>query len=135
MLAPRSTRVAASVLDKALLFAPTGLLIWEDAPDWTHTAGSMMLVAVVVLQIYWLTTLGQSIGKKIFGIKIVSEKTGRNAGFVANVILREILAGAMNATMLCFVVDVALFFMRSDRRALHDLLAQTKVVMAATEPE
>jgi uncharacterized RDD family membrane protein YckC len=37
---------------------------------------------------YLLTTTGQSLGKKLIGIKIVKHSTGENGGFVTNVLVR-----------------------------------------------
>ncbi|WP_037586488.1 RDD family protein [Stenoxybacter acetivorans] len=41
-----------------------------------------------VCQLVWMTKYGQSIGKRIFGIKVV-KLNGENPGFLSNVLLRE----------------------------------------------
>ncbi|HBD82638.1 MAG TPA: RDD family protein, partial [Dehalococcoidia bacterium] len=85
------------------------------------------LAAWFLVQATFLTINGQTVGKMIFSIRIVKVGTGRNGGFVPNVLLRLVLNGALGLIPVYSVVD-ALFIVRSDRRCIHDLIAGTVVV-------
>jgi uncharacterized RDD family membrane protein YckC len=87
------------------------------------------ILGVVVFQIYLLSKDGQSIGKKMLGIKIVKYDTGQNGGFMTNVVMRLILNGIIAIIPFYGLVDV-LFIFRQDQRCIHDLIAGTKVVTA-----
>ena len=66
-------------------------------------------------------------GKKALGIRIVKMNTGKNCGFVPNVLLRLIVNGLIGISPFYGLVDI-LFIFRSDRRCIHDLIAGTQVV-------
>lgn len=97
-------------------------------------------LTLLVIQIVMLSTRGQSIGKRILGIRVVLIADGRPAGFVNAWVLRELLItiiGAMLSIVIPFV-GIALRFgfhitdwcmiFRDDRRCLHDQIAGTRVV-------
>jgi len=99
-------------------------------------------LALLVVQIVMLSTRGQSIGKRIVGIRVVRIVDGSQAGFVHAWVKRELLITIIGA-LLGFVIPVlglALRFgfhvtdwcmiFRDDRRCLHDLIAGTIVVKA-----
>lgn len=108
----------------------------------------VVLVSLIylIVQCILMSRDGQSIGKKIMGIKVI-DKDGETAGFVKNVLLREVLYNfiliilgipftlmlnndnAANipsfiAMAICFVM----LFIDPDRRTLQDKLAGTYVV-------
>lgn len=87
-----------------------------------------LLVAAV--QWYLISTSGQSIGKKIVGLKII-KTDGSDVNFVSGVILRSWIAAAIGwipvVGGLFGIVD-ALFIFSSDHRTIHDLIAGTKVI-------
>ncbi len=93
------------------------------------------LSASGILLVYWiiqaviLTKDGQTIGKKLFKIRVVNEKDGRNGGFVPNVLLRAILNAVFSLIPFYALIDI-LFIFRGDKRCIHDLLAGTVVVKA-----
>ena len=97
--------------------------------------GALALAVLILLgiQIYLLTTRGQTIGKKLLGIKIVNFDDETNPGFVKAVLLRGIVNGLIGLIpvvgIVYSLVDICFIF-RDDRRCLHDLLASTKVVKA-----
>jgi uncharacterized RDD family membrane protein YckC len=88
---------------------------------------------LLVIQVYLLVTRGQTIGKKLLGIKIVAYDTEAHPGFVKIILLRGFVNGVISAIPvvggLYALVD-ACFIFREDRRCLHDHLAGTKVVKA-----
>ncbi len=125
-LASRESRLVAAIFD-ALLGMSVSLPIGGG-----QTMGSLALVVIGVLlaltlsviQIVLLAEQGQTLGKKLTGVRIVKMNTGQNGGFVTNFVLRVL--------PLALVPPVALvdpfFIFREDRRCLHDLIADTEVV-------
>ena len=66
--------------------------------------GLVMLLYLIygVVQVYYMSKFGQSIGKKLMKIRVVREN-GDVAGFVHNVLLREFVYG-----LICFVIMMVL---------------------------
>jgi uncharacterized RDD family membrane protein YckC len=95
-------------------------------------AGTLSL-ALLVVQVVMLSTRGQTIGKRLLGIRIVRFADGSKAGFVHGWLLRNFVTGIISAIpwlgLIFFFVDIGFIF-RDDRRCLHDLIADTKVVKA-----
>lgn len=110
---------------------------------WVGLAG---ILAYTVVQIYYMSRDGQSLGKKIMKIRVL-KTDGRNPGFVGTVLVREIawsvlvaiiaavigLAAGDNGenaiNLLAFLANFVLLFMvKRDRRTLYDILADTVVV-------
>lgn len=92
------------------------------------------LLAITLVQIWMITTRGQTIGKRVFGIRIVKLADGTLPGFVQGWLLRNFVPGIiglvpMGLGLLFSIVD-ACFIFRADRRCLHDLIATTRVVRA-----
>jgi uncharacterized RDD family membrane protein YckC len=88
-------------------------------------------LVVMVIQIWWLTTRGQTIGKRALGIRIVRASDGENPGFLFAVALRYAVPSLISFIPLIgfiFSLTDILFIFRSDRRCLHDLIAGTRVV-------
>lgn len=150
VLADPGMRLVAALLDSVIglvilgpgfgLLAAAGVFN-EEAGNEPNTpfllagicALGLGMIALLILQIYLLVTRGQTIGKKIVGVKIVSFETGQNPGFVKTVLLRGFVNGVIGCVPVVggiySLVDV-LFIFREDRRCIHDLLAGTKVVKA-----
>jgi uncharacterized RDD family membrane protein YckC len=95
----------------------------------------VLLVAAVValIQILLIIWRGQSIGKILFKIRIVDEKSGLKAGLMQGAVLRTLLFNlAYNLPLvgsLIFMVDFISLFTEKNR-TLHDRLAKTLVVNA-----
>ncbi len=93
----------------------------------------LALIALLVFQIYLLTTRGQTLGKKMMGIRIVSHEDATNPGFVKAFLLRSLVNGLIGAVPVIggiyTLVDICFIF-REDRRCIHDFIAGTKVVVA-----
>ena len=90
----------------------------------------MLLVAVV--QWYLIATSGQSIGKKVVGLKII-KTDGSDVNFVSGVILRSWIPAFIGWIPLVgsiFGLVDALFIFGSDHRTIHDHIAGTKVISA-----
>jgi uncharacterized RDD family membrane protein YckC len=85
------------------------------------------ICAFAVLQIFLLSRDGQSVGKRVMGIRIVRNDSEANGGFVSNVLLRVIVNTVLSLIPFYTLVDILLIF-REDRRCIHDMIAGTKVV-------
>ncbi len=90
--------------------------------------------AVLVLgQFYLLAWRGQSVGKLLFGLRIVRFPDHTPAGFVRTCLLRGTIPFLLEQIpvlgLIVWVVD-SCFIFRPDQRCLHDLIAGTKVVKA-----
>ena len=92
---------------------------------------ALLVVSLITLQWYLLTTQGQTIGKSLMKIRIVRYDTEENPGFGRAVGLRELVPGFIGAIplfgMLFTLVDI-LFIFGKERRCIHDYIAGTKVI-------
>ena len=107
--------------------------------DWAplaRGAGVMGLGALLIclIQVWMLSTRGQTIAKRLFGIRIVRLDQSE-PGFVHAVALRAIVPMAIQFVLglipflgvVFWLVDIGFIF-RPDRRCVHDLIAGTIVV-------
>lgn len=109
--------------------------------------GLLVLIVFGIVQCYYMSRDGQSIGKKLLNIKVIKEN-GDKAGFVGVVLLREIvfnlgcaiIIGVLTAlftfgstleqilgylpTLICAVM----LFIAKDNRTLQDWIAGTVVI-------
>lgn len=92
---------------------------------------ALLVVSLITLQWYLLTTQGQTVGKSLMKIKIVRYDTEENPGFGRAVGLRELIPGFIGAIplfgLLFTLVDI-LFIFGKERRCIHDYIAGTKVI-------
>jgi uncharacterized RDD family membrane protein YckC len=145
-LAGRGARLGAALLDLLVFWVvliPGFWIMSSSDSDMGKGFGGAFLVVgwlgLLVTQMVFLVKRGQSLGKMAVGIKIVRVADDSVPGFVKVVLLRmfvpSILAAIPYAGALIWLADV-LFIFRDDRRCLHDLIAETKVVDAqAKTPE
>lgn len=88
------------------------------------------MISFFVLHGYLLFEYGQTIGKKIMGIAIVTLDNRKPAfmPLIAQRYFSQWLMGMVpTAGLILRLADVLLIF-RKDRRCLHDLIARTKVI-------
>lgn len=112
-----------------------------DLPRILLGCGLLLLfsLGLLVIQVWMITVRGQSIGKRIVGIRVV-KADGSPCGFVNGWLMRELLITAIGiaCSMIPFIgpillrpafhiVDWCLIF-RDNQRCLHDEMATTKVV-------
>ncbi|EKU38033.1 MULTISPECIES: RDD family protein [Acinetobacter] len=92
---------------------------------------SMLVYVVIMLaiQAFLLTKYGQSIGKKIVGIKIVDAESNGKVNLTRIFLLRSIVFIILNLLFMpvSTIIDYA-FALGQKRQALHDKIARTKVI-------
>lgn len=85
------------------------------------------------VQLWMLTTRGQSIGKRLLNIRIVLFENNGNPGFLHAWLLRNFVPGIIGLVpylgFMFAIVDVCFIF-GQQRRCIHDHIAGTKVVKA-----
>ena len=150
-LAGRGIRLLAAVIDGILsmLFALPGLVMLSarlvangghmpafGTPAFDSTLSSMGVILVgwiilMIVQGWLLATRGQTVGKKLVGIRIVRFSDDANPGFVHAVLLRAVVITILDNIpwlgLLFWFVDCCFIF-REDRRCIHDLIADTRVI-------
>ena len=106
-----------------------------DAGDFSPLAIGVMLVGIFGLgsvQCYMIATSGQSIAKRLLGMRIV-RLDGSRAGFLHGVVLRSwVMAFLTNIPFIGGFVALAdaLTIFGAERRCLHDRIADTIVIKA-----
>jgi uncharacterized RDD family membrane protein YckC len=140
-LASRGARLGAYLIDLVL----TGVLcacwiyilqVSESQGDYLTSVQRLFVLGVlglVAVQLSLLTWHGQSIGKRLMGVRIVRFADGGNPGFFRVVVLRlcvpALIAGIPLLGRVFYVADILNIY-GEERRCLHDYLAGTKVVEA-----
>jgi len=137
-LAARRSRLGAAFIDMlaGTLAVLPGAIISVSAgySDAQLALGGFLLIAGVLgvagYQIYLLVQRGQSVGKKIVGVRIVDHDSGQIPHWVRLVFVRQGVPGLVSAIpyvgWLFLLLDI-LFIARDDRRCIHDHLAGTVV--------
>lgn len=141
LLAERVPRLGARMIDGFLAMvcaAPAFFLIFDlEANDELSTLGvvaggiaGMALLGLIVTNLVMLASRGQTIGKRAVGVSIV-RSDGSRAELWRLLLLRLLPVQLVQLVPLLGpimgLVD-PLFIFRDDRRCLHDLIADTKVV-------
>ena len=95
------------------------------------TLGIFLIILQFIIQGYLITTRGQSIGKIVMSLRIVNSIDGTNPGFIKAFLVRFILTQIITSIPyigFIYIFADPLFIFRSDRRCIHDLMANTIVV-------
>jgi uncharacterized RDD family membrane protein YckC len=146
VLATRSARFGAALIDMliavtiyfAVMLPIYGLEQFHIRGDRSqHLAGHVLYYALAYsLEAWFLYQSSQSVGKIALGLRIVRMDSSR-ASFARTFGLRTVVIGAVvfipYVGALFALVD-CLFIFGSSRRCLHDCLADTIVVTAASSP-
>lgn len=153
-LADRGSRLGAWFIDNVLgvmCALPGGVLLGaafmrailsghpsiEDIDPARLASGALvlsgMMLALALVQVWMLSTRGQTIGKRLLGIRIARFADGGNPGFVSAVLVRGFLPAIIGLVpylgIMFTLVDICFIF-RDDKRCIHDLMAGTRVVKA-----
>jgi len=151
-LASLGARLAAALLDNLaipfvlyipmiLVGAPALVLAafrGQSMPEVTAAFGIAALVTLalvlawLVITILWVARYGQTVGKRIIGIRVV-RTNGEKAGIGRIFWLRNVVNALPTIIPIVrnfyWLVD-ALFVFSQSRRCIHDMIADTKVVKA-----
>jgi uncharacterized RDD family membrane protein YckC len=122
---PNDQKLLAEMLEKRFTYLQT-------APDATVLASGWVVILVMTLNFIMLGLRGQSFGKLLIGIHVVRAVDGTRAGFLKAALLREVvffLIGSIQYLGPVLSFGDALMIFRPDRRCLHDLVADTTVVV------
>ena len=149
-LAGRGRRLGASILDSLIIAipfmllgvwfavvgarngAPDGLRMWIVTHPLAYQAGASLLgyLAFLAINGYLLHSSGQTVGKRLLGIRIV-RSNGETADFGRIAFLRYLPTALVQMIPVVGyiypLIDVLLIF-RSSRKCLHDSIADTIVV-------
>jgi uncharacterized RDD family membrane protein YckC len=139
VLAERGARLGAKILDFVILIvcAIPGIVVLtiSGRNDAIAAIGVILLglaiLGLAAIQLYLISTRGQSIGKRIVGVRIVTVAGNQNPGFVKAGLLRTVVPGFIGGIPylgFLFSITDACFIFRDDRRCIHDLMAETKVI-------
>lgn len=143
-LAGRGARLGAAIIDGLIVAAivlPISFLtgFWEKSMSGQQTIGESFMMAgfgivsFAILNFYLLANHGQTIGKRLVNIRIVSVDDGRILSFGKVISLRYLpIWVAQQIPLIGPILGLVdpLFIFRSDRRCVHDLIAGTRVVNA-----
>ena len=142
-LAERGDRFVANLVDSFVVVLPWlvggligGLSGSKDSdgvlPAMLMALGALASLGIAGYQLYLVGTTGQTIGKRSRGIRVV-RLDGSPASLGRILLLRNIVPGILGS--LCGLVNLidALMIFGEERRCLHDLLADTKVVQVPRE--
>jgi uncharacterized RDD family membrane protein YckC len=142
MLASRSTRFFGALLDGILMLAggiPGGILFVAMTRNDAEPSIVGMLamgagvIAVAIVNWVLIAQRGQSIAKRILGMRIIVRDTGELPGFLRGVILRIWVPAAINQACNLFSLVDALWIFGDEQRCLHDLIAGTIVIDVKSE--
>jgi uncharacterized RDD family membrane protein YckC len=92
--------------------------------------GGMLIVAIY--NWYLITRAGQSIAKRMLGMRIVTT-SGELPGFLMGVLVRQWIPVVVNQFCNLFSLVDALFIFGEERRCIHDYMANTIVVDTSME--
>lgn len=130
MYAKYSYRVKAFITDMFMIYAPILYVITYVAmsgKDEFQASETAPLVAVSIYGLIYallLSNFGQTPGKKAYDMKVVDARNGEHIGFFRALI--RFVAFLFTATTL---LGLILPFYRKDRKALHDIICGTIVVV------
>ena len=145
-LASRGSRLGAALLDSLVggfvvgLPVVSGIAMMDPKHDSVSTGSAVCFVlaavgflALLIYNIVLLSTQGQTIAKKWLGIRIVTHPDGQNPGFVKAFLLRSFVNGLIGQVVPFYPIVDSCFVFREDQRCLHDLIADTTVIVDKPE--
>jgi uncharacterized RDD family membrane protein YckC len=149
-LATLGQRLAAAILDGLtflVVYVPLILAFGVDAINAQAAGGAevelpppnmgmlglagVLFVVLLGINLVWLATRGQTIGKRVMAIRIVALESDANPGWVKTIVLRSVVNGIIGAVPLLgmfYALADILFIFGTERRCIHDLIAGTRVV-------
>ncbi|MDD5157543.1 RDD family protein [Sulfurimonas sp.] len=128
--APYSFRVKSFIVDLFMIYAPilyTITYVIMNGKDDFQSSQLAPLAGVTTYAFVYallLSRFGQTPGKKAYDMKVVDDKSGKNISF-ARALFRFVAFLFTATTLLGLIVP----FYRKDKKALHDLVCRTIVVV------
>ena len=125
-----SFRIKAFITDMFMIYMPIMYLITyvvlngKDELQASQIAPLMAVSLYGLIYAFLVSKFGQTPGKKAYDMKIVDDKTGKQIGFFRA--LARFVAFLFTAATL---LGLFLPFYRKDKKALHDLICSTLVVI------
>lgn len=125
-----TSRIKAFITDMFMIYAPilyiSAYVIMDGKDDFQASQLAPLLSTALYGLIYalLLSRFGQTPGKKAYELKVVDSKNGEYIGFF-RAILRFVAFLFTAATLLGLLLPLY----RKDKKALHDILASTLVVV------
>lgn len=122
-------RIKAFITDMFMIYAPILYIITyvflgsKEEFQASDIAPFMGVTFYGIVYVLLLVKLGQTPGKKAYGIKVVDAKSGKNIGYIQAVI--RFIGFLFSATI---VFGLLFPFYRKDNKTLYDLLAGSVVV-------
>lgn len=142
VLADRSTRLGASIIDSFILMLIFLPLAWAlnlvNFETGNTSLSAQVISGLIGIAIYLvingklLLSEGQTIGKKLLKIKIINEETNKVPSFsdiIGKRYLFFMVLGQIPLANIIQIIDV-LFIFRSSKKCLHDNFANTIVIKA-----
>ena len=123
-------RIKSFITDTFLIYMPILYILAYAVLGGKEEFQSSSLAQLTAISVYaviyasFLTKTGQTPGKKAYQIKVVDAKTRENISFVRS--LLRFVAFLFSATILFGILTP---LVRKDKRALHDLIAKTMVIV------
>lgn len=147
-LASRGTRLLGAILDSLITLAPflPAFLVFfgmaaagadEDVAfgvfALTIVVAGLISLGIFIYNCVLISNTGQSIAKRMLGMRIIRVSNGELPGFLHGVLLRIFVPAAINQACNLFGLIDALWIFGEECRCLHDLIADTKVVDVSGE--
>ncbi|MBN1205551.1 MAG: RDD family protein [Myxococcaceae bacterium] len=144
VLAGRGERFIANLVDQFIIFLPwfgavfLEVLLSEANVEQGVRSGPISLLgllgtlAIAVYQLYLVSRNGQTIGKRMMKIRVV-RTDGSRVSLGRILVLRNLIPGGLGSLCGLFSLIDALLIFNEDRRCVHDMLADTKVIKASSE--
>lgn len=132
--ASRGSRLLAAMIDMVSFMAPLvpAALVPVDAiPPWAPLVAGVALLGIATVQFRGFLERGQSIGKRVVGIKVVQEDGSlpNFRTFARRSMIFWVVGVIPYLGGIVSLMDVMSIF-GSERRCLHDFTAKTHVVRA-----
>lgn len=139
-LAGRWRRLFAGILDAVIVGIVSAPFTWTSYTQVWDTSRGMMervevkhvfIAGVISFLYYWLLHAywnGQTLGKKLFGMRVVTEAGGKIS--VGQAALRQAVEVVLDWLCCLGIVNLAWILFDARKQALHDKAAKTLVVDA-----
>jgi uncharacterized RDD family membrane protein YckC len=139
-LARAADNILVSLVGVGAYLVATGMLHYEQDPEGVLTSICMLIGFAIVfpVQAYFLFHDGQSLAKKLLGLRIL-RPDGTRASAVRVIFVRELVPAGLTSSIPLigplFGLADALFIFGSQTRCIHDYMADTIVVDLREEKE